>query len=78
MLVLDVVQRKGSSKCFISRGFGNGLMIGLGFELQLWEFLICLFVWHQANPRAFHTLSLVSVRLAWMPLYVQKQFTVSQ
>jgi hypothetical protein len=45
------------SKCFISREFGNGLVIGLGFELQVWEFLICLFVWHQVNTRAFHTLS---------------------
>jgi hypothetical protein len=47
----------GYSKCFISREFGNGLVIGLGFELQVWEFLICLFVWHQVNARAFHTLS---------------------
>jgi hypothetical protein len=46
-----------ASKCFISREFGNGLVIGLGFELQVWEFLICLFVWHQVNTRAFHTLS---------------------
>jgi hypothetical protein len=45
------------SKCFISREFGNGLVIGLGFELQVWECLICLFVWHQANAGAFHTLS---------------------
>jgi hypothetical protein len=28
-------------------------VVGLGFELQVWEFLICLLVWHQSMHMLF-------------------------